>query len=100
MLFVSNFTKTDLCQIKYDKIQTILWHFQSQENKKWNKTNYEKTLGIAWLIFESFQNNSIVLELEATAKDKNPTCQYQQYWPYTNNSLINAKFNPTRSSSD
>ena len=38
----------------------------------------EKTLGIAWLIFESFKNNSIVLELEATAKDKNPTCQYQQ----------------------
>ena len=60
----------------------------------------EKTLGIAWLIFESFKNNSIVLELEATAKDKNPTCQYQQYWPYTNNSLINAKFNPNRSSSD
>lgn len=64
------------------------------------ETNYEKTLGIAWLILESFKNNSIVLELEATAKDKNPTCQYQQYWPYTNNSLINAKFNPTRSSSD
>ena len=64
------------------------------------ETNYEKTLGIAWLILESFKNNSIVLELEATAKDKNPTCQYQQYWPYTNNSLINAKYNPTRSSSD